>query len=167
MESEDDWLVCGEQRVELVIREAVRMLTGRLQLHQIHDVNDTHLEVRSILTEEVDGSQSLKCRHVTATNHDDVRIAATIVAGPLPDTQPCSAVLDRLVHRQPLWSWLLTRDDYVDVVSASQAVVGNRKETVSIRRQIDANYLGLLVNHVIDEPWVLMAEPVVFLPPYV
>src|SRR5215467_14366235 len=100
MESEDDWLVCGEQRVEFVIRKAMWMLTRRLQFHQIHDVNNTHLEVRSILTEEVDGSQNLKRRHVATTNHHDVRIAATIVASPLPDAQPCSTVLDRFVHRQ-------------------------------------------------------------------
>src|SRR5262245_35524715 len=99
------------------------MLTRRLQFHQIHDVNNAHLEIRSILTEEVDGSQSLKRRHVATTNHHDVRIAATIVAGPLPDAQPCSAMLDRLVHRQPLRGRLLTGDDYIDVISAAQAVV--------------------------------------------
>jgi hypothetical protein len=46
-------------------------------------------------------------------------------------------------------------------------VVGDRKETVSVGWQIYANYFGLLVNHVIDEAGVLMAEPVVILPPYV
>src|SRR5262245_14343390 len=117
------------------------MLTRRLQLHQIHDVDDTHLEVGSILTEKVDGSQSLKRRHVTATNHDDVRVPATIVAGPLPDAQPCGAVLDRLVHRQPLWGWLLTGDDYVDVVSAAQAVVGNREDRKSTR--LNSSHLGI------------------------
>jgi ABC-type taurine transport system ATPase subunit len=45
-------------------------------------------------------------------------------------------------------------------------MVSNRKETVSVGRQIHANYLGLLVNHVIDEAGILMAESVVVLSPY-
>src|SRR5215470_13029744 len=111
VEREDDWLVCGKQCVELVIREAVWMLTRRLQLHQINNVDDTHLEIRSVLTEEIDGCQGLKRRHIAAANHHDVRVSAAVVAGPLPDPQPGGAVLDRFVHRQPLRRWLLTSDD--------------------------------------------------------
>jgi hypothetical protein len=38
-EGEDDWLVRCEESVEIIIRKAVRMLGGGLQLHQIHDVD--------------------------------------------------------------------------------------------------------------------------------
>jgi ABC-type taurine transport system ATPase subunit len=46
-------------------------------------------------------------------------------------------------------------------------MIGHRKETVSVGRKVYANYLGLLINHMIDEARVLMAEPVVVLSPNV
>src|ERR1700757_2657681 len=123
VEGEDDRLVRREQSVKIVIREAMRMLALRLQLHKIHDVDNTHLQVSRVTTEQVDGSQSLQCRHVSAASHDNVRLLATVAAGPLPDSKPGSAVLDRLVHRQPLWRRLFAGNDDIDIVSAPQAVV--------------------------------------------
>ncbi len=60
---------------------------------------------------------------------------------------------------------LLAGDDDVDVVAAAQAVVGDREQAVGVRRQIDADDLGLLVHHVIDEARILVREAVVILPP--
>src|SRR4030095_6913444 len=111
MEGEDDWLICGEQRVEIVVREAMRMLARRLQLHEIHYVDNTYLQFGRVASEKVDGSQRLQCRHVAAANHYNVGLLATIVAGPLPDSKPGSAVLDRLVHCQPLRGRLFAGDD--------------------------------------------------------
>src|SRR4029077_13280179 len=123
VEGEDDGLVRSEQRVEIVIREAMRMLALRLELHEIYDVDDTHLQVGRVMPEEIDGSQSLQCRHVSAASHHDVGLLATVVASPFPDSQPGSAVLDRLVHCQPLWGRLFAGDDNIDIVSTSQAMV--------------------------------------------
>ena len=78
---------------------------------------------------------------------------------------PGGAVLDGRVHVEPLQRGLLAGDDDVDVVAAAQAVVGHREQRVGVRRQIDADDLGLLVDHVIDEARVLVAEAVVVLPP--
>ena len=88
-----------------------------------------------------------------------------VVARPVPDADARGAVLDRLVHRQPLRRGLLAGDDHVDVVAAAQAVVGHAQQAVRIRRQIDADDLGLLVDDVIDEAGILVAEAVVILPP--
>ncbi len=44
-------------------------------------------------------------------------------------------------------------------------MISDRQQTVGIRRKIDADDLGLLVDNVINEPRVLMAEAVVVLPP--
>src|SRR6476620_3606959 len=38
VESEDDWLISREQRVEIVIGQAVRVFARGLQLHQIDDI---------------------------------------------------------------------------------------------------------------------------------
>ena len=69
------------------------------------------------------------------------------------------------VHRQPLRRRLLAGDDDVDVVAAAQAVVGDREQAVGVGRQVDADDLGLLVDDVVDEAGVLVAEAVVVLPP--
>ena len=55
----------------------------------------------------------------------------------------------------------------VDVVAAAQAVIGHREQAVGVRRQVDADDLGLLVHDVIDEPRILVREPVVVLAPHV
>jgi len=46
-------------------------------------------------------------------------------------------------------------------------VVGDRKQTVGVRGQVHAHDLGLLVDDVVDEPGVLVAESVVVRPPHV
>ena len=74
-------------------------------------------------------------------------------------------MLDGLVHRQPLRRGLLAGDDDVDVIAAAQAMIGDRQQAVGVGRQVDADHLGLLVDDVVDEAGVLVAEPVVVLPP--
>ena len=71
------------------------------------------------------------------------------------------------VHRQVVERRLLAGDDDVDVVAAAQAVVGDREQAVGVRRQVDADDLGLLVDHVVDEARVLVGEAVVVLAPHV
>src|SRR5262249_13232054 len=123
VEGENNWLVRGKQSVEIVIREAMWMLSLGLQLHEIHDVDNTHLQFGGVLSEEVHGSQSLQCRHVSAASHHDVGFLATVAAGPFPDSKPGGAVPYRLVDRQPLWGRLFASDDDIYIVSAAQAMV--------------------------------------------
>ena len=118
-----------------------------------------------MLLEKLDRSEGFQGRNVAAAGHDHVRLAAAIAARPLPDSQARRAVLDRLIHGQPLRRDLLAGDDDVHVVAAAQAVVGDGQQAIGVRRQIDAHDLRLLVHHVVDEAGVLMAEPVVILPP--
>ena len=117
------------------------------------------------LPQQLDGGQGLQRRHVAAARHHHVRLAALIVARPLPDADAGGAVLDGGVHVEPLRRGLLAGDDDVHVVAAAQAVVGHREQRVRIGRQIDADDLRLLVHDVIDEAGILMAEAVVVLPP--
>ena len=117
-------------------RQAVRVLAGRLQLHQVDDVDDAHLQLRQVLAEQLHGRQRLQRGHVAAAGHHHVGLAALVVAGPLPDADAGGAVLDRLVHRQPLRRRLLAGHDHVDVIAAAQAVVGHRQER-SWRRAAD------------------------------
>ena len=62
---------------------------------------------------------------------------------------------------------LLAGHHDVDVVRALQAVPHRRQQGVGVRRQVDADDLGLLVDDVVDEAGVLVREAVVVLPPHV
>ena len=66
---------------------------------------------------------------------------------------------------EPLRRGLLAGDDDVDAVLAAQAMVGDLEQRVGVRRQIDADDVGLLVDDMIDEAGVLVAEAVVVLAP--
>src|SRR5262245_50301490 len=93
MEGKDDWLGCGEQGVEILIRKAMRMLTWRLQLHQVHHVDDADLQVRRVLSQEIDSRKGLERRHVAAACHHDIGLTAPVIAGPLPVPPSASAGL--------------------------------------------------------------------------
>ncbi len=124
-----------------------------------------HLQLREVLAEQLHRRQALQRGHVAAAGHDHVGLAALVVAGPLPDADAGRAVLDRLVHGQPLRRRLLAGHDQVDVVAAAQAVVGHAQQRVGVRRQVDADDLRFLVHDVVDEAGVLVAETVVVLAP--
>ena len=104
-----------------------------------------------MLADQVDRRQRLQRRHVAAAGHHDVGLAALVVGGPFPNAEAGSAMLDGLVHREPLRRRLLAGDHDVDVVAAAQAVIGHRQQAVGIRRQVDADDLGLLVDDMVDE----------------
>ena len=165
VEGEDDRFVLRKQRVEVEVAQAVRMLTRRLQLHEIHDVDDTHLQFRYVLADKRHRRECFERRHIAATRHHHIGLAALVIAGPFPDADAGAAMLDRLVHRQPHGCGLFAGHDHIDVIAAAQAMVGDGKQAVRIGRQIDAHDLGFLVHDVVDEAGILMREPVVVLAP--
>src|SRR6202030_1891578 len=83
----------------------------------------------------------------------------------IPDADACGAVFDGLVHSQPNRGWLLARDDDIHVVAATEAMVSNAKEAVGVRREVDADDLGLFVDNMVDEPRILVTEAIVVLAP--
>ena len=50
VEIEDDGFVRREQRVEIAIRQPVRVFAARLQLKEVDDINEPNLETRKLLT---------------------------------------------------------------------------------------------------------------------
>jgi hypothetical protein len=70
------------------------------------------------------------------------------------------------IHVEILQRGLFAGDNDVDVIAAPQTVVCDGEQRVGIRRQIDADDFGLLVDDVIDKARVLVAEAVVILPPH-
>src|SRR5262245_20879090 len=106
-----------------MVREAVRMFAGWLELHQIDNVDHAYLKLRQVLANQFDRGERFERGHIAAAGHHYIRLAALVVGSPFPNTQTCRAMLDRLVHREELRSWLLARDHDVDIVAAVQTVV--------------------------------------------
>ena len=52
VERKDDGLVLREQRVELPIRDPVRVLPGGLQSEEVHDVDDADFQVRKVTADQ-------------------------------------------------------------------------------------------------------------------
>src|ERR1700752_273676 len=148
---EDDRLVSTKHRIELAIRETMWMLAGRLKCHQVHYVDDANFEVGKMLTEEVNGGQSLERGNIAGAGHYYVRFGHLIIARPGPDTESNGTVLDGAIHVEPLQFRLLARDDHVHIMAAAQTMIGHREQTIRVRRPIDAGKLGLFVHHEINE----------------
>ena len=165
VEVEDNRLVRGEQAVELAVGRSVRMLGRRLQLEQIHHIDEAELQIRRPLAQDGRCRQRLHGGHVAAGRQHDIRFLARIGARPRPDAKALGAVRDRLGHRRELQVLLFVGNDDIDVVGAAKAMVGDRQQRVGVGRQVDARDRRPLVGHQIDEPRILMREPVVVLPP--
>ena len=140
------------------------MLGSRLKRQEVDDVDDAHAQIGRLVAQEDDGGESFERGHVAGAGHDDFGIAV-VVRGPLPDAEAGGAVRDGFVDVEPLRRGLLAGDDEVDVVAAAQAVVGDGEQAVGVRRQVDADDVGLLVDDMVDEAGILMGEAVVVLPP--
>ena len=90
---EDNWSVCGEERVEVAVAQAVRMFARRLQGHEVHDVDDADLQPRGAAGEFDCGQRfqrGISPQQAITTSGS----LATIVAGPFPNAQAGRAVLD-------------------------------------------------------------------------
>ena len=72
---------------------------------------------------------------------------------------------ERGLSARTVRSWVFARDDYVDVMTAAQAMVHYRQQAVGIRWKVNTYDLGLLIDDVVDETWVLVRESVVILAP--
>ena len=165
MKREDDRLVVGEKRVELAIGSPCGC-----SLEGCSVIRSTTLTTRIFRSGKCSRSRSTAASVSSvgtspAAGHHDIRLAASVVAGPIPDADAGGAVLDRVVHVEPLQRGLFAGHDHVHVIAAAQAMIGDREQAVRVGRQIHAHDVGFLVHDVIDEAGILMAEAVVVLPP--
>src|SRR4051812_44093646 len=92
VEVEDDGLVFGEDGAVFAIRQTVRMLLFWNQLKEIHDVDETNLQLRKMFAEESCRGQGLVRGDIPTGCHDDIGFLALVVAGPLPDTETFCAM---------------------------------------------------------------------------
>lgn len=119
MEIEDDGLIDREEGIEIRVRQAMRMVRTGLQLEEIHDIDIADLEVGKLLPQEHNRRKSFLSRYVTSGGHDNIGLAALVVAGPIPRADSLRAVSDSRVHVHVLQVRLFIADDDVHVVLAA------------------------------------------------
>src|SRR5215469_8399635 len=119
-----------------------------------------------MLAQDSDGCERLRRRYIAAAGHDDIRLSALVVARETPDADALGTVNYRLLDGAELQMLLLVRDDDVDAIGRTQALVRNHQQCVGIRWQIDPRHARALVGHDVDEPGILVREAIVILTPH-
>ena len=98
VEIKDDRLVLREEHVILLVREAVRMLAVRLELEEVHDIDEADFDIRQLSVQNAHGRQRFQCRSLTGAGKHDIRILSLVVRRPFPDADALGAVAYRLGH---------------------------------------------------------------------
>ena len=99
------------------------MFYARLQLKQVNYIYEADLQVGEPFSEQYCRSQRFLCWNVARCSHDNVRVLICIITGPFPDAYAFCAVSNGSVNIQILQVPLLVRDNNIDVVFGSQAVI--------------------------------------------
>src|ERR1019366_9156141 len=137
-----------------------------LQLEQVNNVDKSDLQVREPFSEQRSGGQCFLSGNITRSCKNNIGFLAIIITRPIPDTDALCAVGDGSINIQVLQVALFVRDNDVDVVFRSQAMIGYRQQTVGIRGEVDAGYCGTLIEHDIEKPRILVCKAIVILTPH-
>ena len=125
VEGEDHRRVAAEEVDEGRLVHAVGMGRRLEQGHQVHDVDHAHPHLRHVLAEQPRRCHDLQGWNISSRRQHDVRLAPLVVARPGPDRRAGHTMPDGSFHVEPLELRLLVDDDQVDVVAASEAVIGH------------------------------------------
>src|SRR5215475_3615463 len=136
----------------------MRMFRVWLQLEQVNDIDESDSEVREALPEQCGRCQSFLGRDVAGCGKDNIGFVTFIIAGPIPDANALCAVGNRGINVEVLQMLLFVRDNDVDVVFGSQAMIGYGQQTVGIRWEIDACDCGAFVEYYIEKTRILVCE---------
>jgi hypothetical protein len=74
-------------------------------------------------------------------------------------------VLKRLIHVQPLKLRLFPARDDVDVIAASETMIKDAEQGVTVRRIVHADGVASARQSVVHKTGCLMAEPIVIVAP--
>ena len=135
------------------------------ELKEVDNVDETDLESWEVFAEECDSSEGFVSWYVAARGKDDIGVLTLVVGCPVPDSDASGTVFDCFFHVEELQVVLLICYNNVDVVYTLEAVVGDRKETISIGWEINADDFWALVCDNVKETRVLMGKSVVVLSP--
>lgn len=144
----------------------LRMVHVRDKLEEVNDVDETNLELGKVLFQKGSGSKRLHSRDITATSHNEVWVIVGVThTRPFPNTKTLGTVRNSSFHVEVLQVILLIGNYNVDIILAVETVVHDRKKTVTVGREVDADDLGGLVGDDVEETGVLVSETVMVLTP--
>jgi hypothetical protein len=83
--------VTGEQRVEILVLQPMRVLRLRLQSHEVDHVHNADPNVRNVVSQECHGRESFERGNITCAGHHNIGVVR-IVTRPLPNTGPDRAM---------------------------------------------------------------------------
>ena len=123
---EDDRLVRGEDLVEGLMLEAVRMLLRVLQGQKIDHIDRADLQIGNCFMQQHDGCERLHGRDIARASHHDVGgDGIVLVACPVPYADAGLAVGGRFIDAEPLRFRLLAGDDDIDPIIGPQAMIAD------------------------------------------
>src|SRR5215471_13164667 len=102
------------------------MFRARLQLEQVNDIDESDSEVREALPQQGGRSQSFLGWNVAGCREHNIGFLTCIIASPIPYTNAFCAVGNRGINVEVLQMFLFVRDNDVDVIFGSQAMVSYR-----------------------------------------
>jgi len=97
--------------------------------------------------------------HIAGAGQHNIRLAAFIVCCELPCGCAARAMLERLVHVQPLKLRLLAASDDIHIVAAAQAMVKDAQEAIGIRWIVHADHFTLRSNALTTYPVAWWLKP--------
>ena len=86
MKIEDHRLVRSKERIEIAIRQSVRMLRVRFEFEEIDYINEPDFDIREFLSQQHGCRQGLLSRYVAGRSEDHVGFAPLIGTRPIPDS---------------------------------------------------------------------------------
>ena len=122
------------------------MLCAGLQLHQVNHIDHPYFQIRQIFPQYGYSCKGFQRRSVAAAGHYDIRFIAPVIACPPPYTDALSTMSDRSFHIQPLWPGVFGCYNHIYIISASQTMVDNRKQAISVRRKVNAHNIGFFIR---------------------
>ena len=72
VEGKDHRLFGGEEGVEIVVNQAVRVFGSGLESHEVDDIDDADAKIGLMLAKKRDGSQDLEGGDIAAAGHHDI-----------------------------------------------------------------------------------------------
>jgi hypothetical protein len=158
-------LVSGEDTVEGIFGQGVRVCAGCIQYEQIDHINHSYPEIRCVSLEYLTSLQYfLRDLHADSAKHY-IRVLPIECRVLFPNGDTSDAVFVGLFWGKPICSGRFGADDQIDVVFGAQTVRHARYCGIRIGRKVDANTVVWQVQQGVDQAWILMRVTVVLLSP--
>src|SRR5262245_22845962 len=88
-----------EVTLEGDVVHAVRMHIRAHQGTDVHDIDESYLEIRKVLPKQPHCRYGLGRRYITCAGKHYIRFSGIIITGKSPNTDPAGTVFARLTHR--------------------------------------------------------------------